>query len=120
MDAARSFFEFGKMPDDFHRGRPLSAAKHNQQIVDFMRACPEIKAGKNNGTVNSFIPNTGSPGMEFEDMCVGYTQFIDLIAQIYQNVAGDLRNAIRTNIHYFHRAFVAGNCTELFPFGKLE
>jgi len=121
MDAARSFFQFGKLPDDFHRpSRPLSAPEHNKQIVDFMKACPEIKVGKNNGTVDSFIPNTNAPGMEFEDICTGYVKSIDLIAQIYQNAVGDLRNAIRTNLHYFSRAFVMANCTELFPFGELE
>jgi unspecific peroxygenase len=118
MNTARSFFEFGRMPRDFYRANhSLSGPEHAQQCVEFIDDLPEVKVGKNNGTaVDSFIVDpTFEPVLE---MCKGYKDFANLIGLVYQSVTSELRDAVKTNLHYFYGGFVLGNCTEVFPLGK--
>jgi len=112
MDAARSFFQFGKMPHDFHRAnQPLSSVENGQEAGELITARPDITPGKNNGKVNSFIAEPLS--LPFP-ICLGYKVFVDQVVQLYPNVTGDLRKSLETNLHYFYEGFTAANCTEVF------
>ncbi|KIM85662.1 hypothetical protein PILCRDRAFT_340227 [Piloderma croceum F 1598] len=112
MDAARSFFQFGKMPDGFHRAnQPLSSLENAQLVDELVNAHPNITTGQNNGTVNSF---TAVPLSWPFPICLGYKDFVEQFVPLYPNVTGDLRKSLEINLHYFYEGFTSANCTEIF------
>jgi len=111
MDAARSFFQFGKMPSGFHRAsQPLSSVGNAKESDELITSRPDITPGYNNGKVNSFI---AQPLTASFDTCHAYEAFVELVVQLYPNTTGDLLNALKTNLHYFYEGFTAANCTEV-------
>ena len=116
--AARHFFDFHKLPDDFFRANfsaTLSLVGANEfTIFDLEPTFP----GTNVNGVNTFTqqPNTTQLG----DLCKFYTSFInDQVVPQYPNPKGTiLHEKLQGNLDNYFTAFAPQNCTQIFPFGK--
>jgi hypothetical protein len=115
MDTARSFFQFERMPHDFHRANhPSGITEQHKELLDIVALHPEIKPGKNNGTVNSFYT---LPDLNLE-ICPGYTEYVNSLVYAYPNPTGALLKALNHNLDYLYTAFEPQGCAQVFPFGK--
>ncbi|KAJ3505383.1 heme-thiolate peroxidase [Agrocybe chaxingu] len=114
MDAARGFFQFGRMPDGFFRP---NGTKGNAGLDDVVRAHP-VQPGRNLGRVNSYTHDPTSA--DFTTPCLLYENFANkTVTALYPNPKGQLRRAIKANLHFL---FLAINrtvgCAEVFPYGR--
>ncbi|KIJ41407.1 hypothetical protein M422DRAFT_226599 [Sphaerobolus stellatus SS14] len=117
IDAARHFFDFQMMPDDFHRQPapvnftmvdPLTKA-----IFDKHPFSPGVNHGKNN-----FVLQPQTPPLA--DFCGIYEDIVlRVIPGQYPRPTGILRENINKNLGFFFGAVHAEhNCTQVFPFGR--
>jgi hypothetical protein len=117
QSAARDFFDFHMLPDDFFRANfsaTLSLVGASEfTIFDLEPTFP----GTNVNGVNTFTqqPQTAQLG----DLCKFYTSFImDQVVPQYPNPKGILREKLQGNLDNYFTAFAGQNCTQIFPFGK--
>ncbi|CAA7262403.1 unnamed protein product [Cyclocybe aegerita] len=112
MDAARSFFQFHRMPDDFFRP---NGAKSAQGIERVFLAHPMLPGG-NVGQINSYTPDPTSA--DFTNPCLLYENFVNqTIKGLYPNPKGKLRKALNTNLDFFYQGIGSG-CAQVFPYGR--
>jgi hypothetical protein len=116
MESARSFFQYGRFPPDFHRANhPSSLREQYKQLIALLDIHPQVKPGKNNGAVNSFVPD---PELD-QDICPGYEEYAKSMVYTYPGASGDLLKALNHNLDILYTGFQrAANCTQVFPFGK--
>jgi len=116
MESARSFFQFGRFPPDFHRANhPSTLREQYKELIALLNIHPEVKPGKNNGAVNSFIPD---PELD-QAICPGYEEYVHSMVYSYPNASGALLKALNHNLDILYTGFHrAANCTQVYPFGK--
>ncbi|EKM77850.1 hypothetical protein AGABI1DRAFT_76879 [Agaricus bisporus var. burnettii JB137-S8] len=114
IEAARTFFEGGRFPPDFHRAaRPMGA---NNEMVVF-EAHP-IEPGSNVKGVNTYTPDHSTP-QKLDDLCVQYTFHVEnTVRKMYPNPEGPLLESLKINLGYLFSAVKDKGCEELFPYGR--
>jgi hypothetical protein len=119
LDVARGFFQYGRMPDDFHRAsKPMSV----EGIVQVIPAHPWSPGSNVNG-VNTYTPEPNAANFFTIDPsgCEFYGEFVNqTVVGLYPNPTGVLREALNRNLDLFYQASTGGNCTQTFPYGKDE
>ncbi|GJJ14071.1 hypothetical protein Clacol_008328 [Clathrus columnatus] len=116
LQAARSFFQPNKFPDNFFRQpAPVSfptIQPLTQQLFDKHPFVP----GMNNGT-NNFIELPDTPALS--DFCGIYDDIVNRVLKTqYPNPSGPLLEALQTNLNFLFSAVEGHNCTQAFPFGQ--
>ncbi|KAF9526201.1 heme-thiolate peroxidase [Crepidotus variabilis] len=113
MDAARSFFETSKFPEDFFRPAGPTGPKG---INEVFKAHP-VQPGKNMGTVNSYTVDPTSA--DLTKFCLLYENFVNqTIARLYPSPKGALRQALNVALEHMYKGMADPECTQLFPYGQ--
>ncbi|KXN82381.1 Aromatic peroxygenase [Leucoagaricus sp. SymC.cos] len=116
LDVARDFFQYGRMPKDFHRAnKPMGV-----EGIDIVLAAHPFQPGNNVNGVNTYTPDPDSPNFITDpDGCAFYEDFVNnTMVGLYPSPTGVLREALNRNLDLFFQASTGGNCTQLFPYGK--
>jgi hypothetical protein len=114
LDAARSFFQTGRFPNDFFRAaRPTGT----DNKITMMQDHPMQPGGNVNG-VNTYTPNLNTPQV-LDDICAEYTYHVNVtVRSLYPNPTGTLLSPLKTNLGYLYSAVKAAGCVEVFPYGQ--
>lgn len=115
MDAARSFFQDHRFPDDFHRSSVPLTSKAGDVYAEYA-----LMPGNNVNGVNSYEVDPTSAS--FQNFCLFYTNYVTkTVTRLYPNPTGNLLVALNTNLNYYYHAFIDANpgleCPQQFPYG---
>ncbi|KIJ50375.1 hypothetical protein M422DRAFT_245641 [Sphaerobolus stellatus SS14] len=112
ISAARDFFDFQRMPNDFFR----QPAPVNFSIVESLANQIFTKhpftPGVNYG-VNNFVLLLNTPALS--NFC-GIHE--DIALRVVPHPTGDLKNALNKNLGFFGAVSAEHSCTQVFPFGR--
>ncbi|KAH6905638.1 Chloroperoxidase [Coprinopsis sp. MPI-PUGE-AT-0042] len=110
MAAAEEFFLHERFPKNFHR-KPVPGGTEG---FNYLAQRSNIQPGRNNGTVNSYVPDPTSAN--FSTPCLLYNNFVlRTIKGLYPNPKGLLRYALDTALDNFYAGFGNPNCPQVFP-----
>jgi hypothetical protein len=114
-DAARSFFQDSRMPDDFHR----AAKPFGTEGVDVVIGAHKWSPGSNVNGVNTYTIDQNAPTFESDpDGCKQYEMFVNqAVVPLYPNPTGVLKRNLKLNLQFYFDTF-GGKCQQLFPYGK--
>ncbi|KAH6905634.1 Chloroperoxidase [Coprinopsis sp. MPI-PUGE-AT-0042] len=113
LASAESFFIQERFPKDFHR-KPTPGGVEG---FDYLAERANILPGRNNGTVNNYVPDPDSAN--FGTFCLLYQNFVSkTIKGLYPNPKGLLKYALNTHLDYFYKGFGVPTCPQVFPWGK--
>jgi hypothetical protein len=111
LDDALSFFRDMRFPKKFFRAE----GPRGGQGIDVVAAAHPMAPGVNNGTVNSYTPDTSSG--DLSDICLVYTSFVNQkIKSLYPYPTGVLKEALNRNLNFLYEASL--NCSQVFPYGQ--
>jgi len=110
MAAAESFFIQERFPQGFHR-KPRPGGTEG---FEFLAVRATIVPGRNNGTVNNYVPDPTSA--DFGTFCLLYENFVlKTIKGLYPDPKGILKDALNTHLDYFYLGFRSSGCEQVFP-----
>ena len=117
LTVARGFFQGAQFPSGFYRrGGAYGLGSIGGDIDRLMQAHP-VKPGYNTAA-GQYVLDKNDPSLT-QGSCGIYVKHTNVtVPSLYPNPTGDLRTAIKANLHTFWTAFQAAGCKELFPYGQ--
>jgi len=115
LTVARSFFQNGQFPPDFHRRNgSFGGDDISNDIADIFSAHP-IAPGHNEGAGN-YTLDPEDPG--FAGICYLYTKHVNVtVRSLYPNPTGGLRTALKENLVTFYNSIGNSSCPQVFLYG---
>ncbi|KAH7104010.1 heme-thiolate peroxidase [Auriculariales sp. MPI-PUGE-AT-0066] len=118
----RSFYEYGRMPEGFHRREGSAGMTEVANLITEFKKLNRLKAGRNIGLGNFVEAYPEVQGLvDADGNCAMYRYFISTTLDLYPNPTGILLESLRQNAHNMYVPLTGDPlCPELFPYGYVD